>query len=114
MWNVLGQNSTECEACGIVHSDTVAVKEMNGNDDNKVSQVLMSYHAICVGLRVGVGRVARKLLIENGRSDSVAVKHAIALRDKACFTATLLLRPFTAESSHATDTTPTCYPTQIV
>ncbi|EYC23875.1 hypothetical protein Y032_0015g2883 [Ancylostoma ceylanicum] len=46
---------------------------------------------------------ACSMLIENGR-----------VRDMACFTAMLWLRPFTTKSSHATDPTPTCYPTQIV
>ncbi|EYC41737.1 hypothetical protein Y032_0558g3414 [Ancylostoma ceylanicum] len=32
----------------------------------------------------------------------------------ACLTATLSLRPFPSKSSHATDPTPTCYPTQMV
>ncbi|EYB99753.1 hypothetical protein Y032_0120g920 [Ancylostoma ceylanicum] len=38
---------------GILHSDIVAVKEMNENDDNKVLHVLMSYHITCIGAIVG-------------------------------------------------------------
>ncbi|EYC08868.1 hypothetical protein Y032_0063g3404 [Ancylostoma ceylanicum] len=36
-------------ARGIFQSDTVAVKKMKENDDNRVLQVLMSYHTIYVG-----------------------------------------------------------------
>ncbi|EYC04770.1 hypothetical protein Y032_0086g1980 [Ancylostoma ceylanicum] len=39
-------------------ADTVAAKKMNGSDDNKMLQGLVSYRTVCVGLRVGVGTVA--------------------------------------------------------
>ncbi|EYB92326.1 hypothetical protein Y032_0195g1485 [Ancylostoma ceylanicum] len=48
----------------MLHSDTVAVKKMNKNDDNKVLQVLISYHTNCVGLRVGVVDEAAVTLLE--------------------------------------------------
>ncbi|EYC18704.1 hypothetical protein Y032_0026g1319 [Ancylostoma ceylanicum] len=46
------------KAYGILRSDTVAVKKMNENDENKMLQVLISYHMVCLGLRVDVGTVA--------------------------------------------------------
>ncbi|EYC19351.1 hypothetical protein Y032_0024g1035 [Ancylostoma ceylanicum] len=72
----------------MLDSDGVALKKINEDDDNKVLHVLMSYHALCVGKRVGVGLVAREFSAVNGRSDSVAVKHAISIRPVAYFAAT--------------------------
>ncbi|EYC06883.1 hypothetical protein Y032_0073g752 [Ancylostoma ceylanicum] len=46
------------------------------------------------------------------RSWRSLAKSEDTLRDMACFTATLSLRPFTAENSRTTDPTPTRYPKQ--
>ncbi|EYB83602.1 hypothetical protein Y032_0332g2750 [Ancylostoma ceylanicum] len=48
--NTVASTTERCDkGYGMLHSDTVAMKKMNENDDNKVLQVLMPYHDRCVG-----------------------------------------------------------------
>ena len=63
----------------MLHSDTVAVKKMNGNDGNQMLGVLIFCHTVCMEYRAGIGATVSKLVMVNGRSDTVAVKHALGL-----------------------------------